>query len=69
MNTPDRQLVLRHNNLNAAKTAFLLCDMQEKLLPAMFSSNEILEIGKRMVEAAKVLNIPLVVTEQVKLSF
>lgn len=54
----------RLGNIRIGETAFFLCDMQEKFKPAIKYFSEILEVARRMVEGGKILNIPLVVTEQ-----
>ena len=47
-----------------SKTVLLICDVQEKLLPVMQNSNQTLINIERLVKAAKILDIPIVVTEQ-----
>ena len=47
------------------KTAFFLCDMQEKFRPVIDHFKEIIEVQKRLITAANILDVPLVVTEQV----
>ena len=49
--------------LNAAKTIFLLCDMQEKFSKAVIHFNEIVETSIRVAEASKLLHIPCLITE------
>lgn len=45
--------------------ALLLCiDYQEKLLPRIFDSDRIIENAAIMIEAAKILKMPIIVTEQ-----
>ena len=56
---------LKRNRLSIDKTMFFCCDMQERVKPAIFKFNEILRVSKRLVDASRVLKIPLVVTEQV----
>lgn len=51
--------------LNINETAFFLCDLQEKFKPAIDHFDEIVEVGKRLVSASKILNVPLIVSEQV----
>ena len=38
------------NNLDLSKTAFLLCDIQDKFQNAIFKFNEIVEVSKRLVK-------------------
>lgn len=54
----------RLGNIKAEETAFFLCDVQEKFRPAIKHFDEILEVSKRLVAGSKILNIPLIVTEQ-----
>ncbi|XP_072019952.1 LOW QUALITY PROTEIN: isochorismatase domain-containing protein 1-like [Amphiura filiformis] len=51
-------------NLSTEKTAFFLCDMQERFRPAIKYFSDIVEVSKRLIETAKILSIPLIVTEQ-----
>ena len=67
--------------LAAENTAFFLCDMQEKFRPSIRYFPEIIVVAKRMVrvtiyvtssrrvfvqvEAAKIMGIPVIATEQV----
>ena len=51
--------------LNIGNTAFFLCDIQEKFKPAIDHFDEIVEVSKRLVSASKILDLPLIVTEQV----
>ncbi|PIK44071.1 hypothetical protein BSL78_19088 [Apostichopus japonicus] len=50
--------------LSVTCTAFLLCDMQEKFRPAIKHFDEILEVANRLVKTSKILDIPLIATEQ-----
>uniref|UniRef100_A0A1I8P2X6 Isochorismatase domain-containing protein 1 n=1 Tax=Stomoxys calcitrans TaxID=35570 RepID=A0A1I8P2X6_STOCA len=54
----------RLTHLNPQKTLFLLCDVQEKFRPAMPLFDKLLENAKRLTTAGKILNVPLLVTEQ-----
>ena len=51
--------LLERNN-----TVFVLVDMQEKLLPAMYGADVLISNSNILVKAANVLKIPLIVTEQ-----
>ncbi|KAH8381614.1 hypothetical protein KR093_009403 [Drosophila rubida] len=50
--------------LNPERTLFLMCDIQEKFKPAIPLIGAVIENTKKLVEAGKIFNIPLVVTEQ-----
>ncbi len=50
--------------LNAASTALLLIDFQEKLFPAMHDKDKLLRNVVKLVQGAKVLEIPILLTEQ-----
>jgi nicotinamidase-related amidase len=50
--------------LNAASTALLLIDFQEKLFPAMHDKDKLLRNVVKLVQGAKVLEIPIMITEQ-----
>lgn len=54
----------RLGNIKLSEAAFFLCDMQERFRPTIRYFSEILEVSRRLVEGSKLLNIPLVVTEQ-----
>jgi nicotinamidase-related amidase len=50
--------------LNAASTALLLIDFQERLFPAMHDKDKLLRNVVKLVQGAKVLEIPILLTEQ-----
>ncbi|CAG0889011.1 unnamed protein product [Darwinula stevensoni] len=50
--------------LDPSFTVFFCCDFQEKFAPAILHFKEILDVSKRLVEASKMLGIPLIATEQ-----
>ena len=51
-------------SLNQDNTLFFIIDIQEKLLNAVFNKESLHKSAKILAESAKVLNIPLIVTEQ-----
>jgi nicotinamidase-related amidase len=50
--------------LNVASTALLLIDFQERLFPAMHDKDKLLRNVVKLVQGAKVLEIPILLTEQ-----
>ncbi|XP_041988146.1 isochorismatase domain-containing protein 1-like isoform X1 [Aricia agestis] len=56
--------ILKLGALDAHKTAFLLCDLQETFRPHIKHFGEIVKVANKMIEAAKAFNIPLYVSEQ-----
>jgi hypothetical protein len=50
--------------LVASRTAMFCCDMQDKFRPSIRHFPAILSNANRMLQSAKLLDIPLVVTEQ-----
>jgi len=60
----SRQVVQQLGFLNTKKTLFLLCDVQEKFRPAMKNFDSMVKNTKKLIEAGKRLDIPLICTEQ-----
>ena len=50
--------------LSVKSSGLFLCDMQEKFRKTISYYPQILTVSARMLQAAKVLDIPVVVTEQ-----
>jgi nicotinamidase-related amidase len=46
------------------KTALLIIDIQEKILPVMNNPNQVIENALKLIKGFKVLNIPIFYTEQ-----
>ncbi|XP_023950821.2 isochorismatase domain-containing protein 1 isoform X2 [Bicyclus anynana] len=56
--------ILKLGALEAQKTAFLLCDVQETFRPHIKHFTEVVKVANKMLEAAKHFNIPVYVSEQ-----
>lgn len=50
--------------ISAKNTALFLCDMQEKFRKTISYYPQILAVSGRMLKAAQILDVPIVVTEQ-----
>ncbi|XP_011505278.1 PREDICTED: isochorismatase domain-containing protein 2, mitochondrial-like [Ceratosolen solmsi marchali] len=47
-----------------SKTALLICDMQEKFAKVIYEFNKIVTHSSKLIQACKILDIPMIVTEQ-----
>ena len=50
--------------LDASSSQLVLVDYQERLMPAMFESAQVLQNAQRLAQAAKLLQVPVWATEQ-----
>ncbi len=50
--------------LNRENTALVVIDLQEKLLPVMHNREELIQNARKLVQFARMVDIPVVVTEQ-----
>ncbi len=50
--------------LKKGKTAFIIIDVQERLMPVIFNNTEVFENVNRLIEGSKILDVPLLITEQ-----
>ena len=50
--------------LELASTAILVVDIQEKLLPHMHNADDVVRQSARLIDGAKALQLPVLVTEQ-----
>jgi hypothetical protein len=50
--------------INPLKTILLLCDMQEKFSKTILHFNEVVNTSIRVTEVAKLLQVPILITEQ-----
>lgn len=53
-----------YNNLNVEDSMIFIVDMQEKLMPVIENSEEIINNNVKLIKLANILNIPVTVTEQ-----
>ena len=60
----EPKMAARVGKLAAESTSFFVCDLQERFRTAIVHFPEIVEVGRRLVAAAKILNIQTIVTEQ-----
>lgn len=59
------ELIMSHQfRLKVEDTALLVVDIQEKLLPKIMQAGEVLRNASFLVNAAKVLGVPVIATEQ-----
>src|SRR5215510_3926406 len=49
-----------------AKSALAVIDIQERLLPSIFEGDRVVRNAVRLIKGARVLGIPVLVTEQYK---
>ncbi|XP_071448440.1 isochorismatase domain-containing protein 1-like [Hetaerina americana] len=57
-------VIVNNGSIPDKNTVFFMCDMQEKFRPAMLYFKEIVEVANKLVETSRILNVPLVITEQ-----
>ncbi|GAA6010204.1 hypothetical protein JCM10207_005665 [Rhodosporidiobolus poonsookiae] len=50
--------------INPHKTAFFVCDLQERFRLVIHSYPNVLQTAEKMIKAANILDIPVIVTEQ-----
>ena len=61
----EAELLMNHQfRLKVEDTALLVVDIQEKLLPKIMQAGEVLRNASFIVNAAKVLGVPVIATEQ-----
>ncbi|XP_042119883.2 isochorismatase domain-containing protein 1 [Peromyscus maniculatus bairdii] len=51
-------------NLTPPSTVFFCCDMQERFRPAIKYFGDIISVGQRLLQGARILGIPVIITEQ-----
>jgi len=55
---------IMHQRLCPETSLLVIIDIQERLLPAILQQQQVLFNARRLLEAASVLGVPVVVTEQ-----
>ncbi|RVE49748.1 hypothetical protein evm_005618 [Chilo suppressalis] len=56
--------IIKLGALEAPRTAFLLCDIQETFRPHVKHFGEVVKVANKMLEAAKHFKIPVYISEQ-----
>lgn len=56
--------ILRHDQLDIDRAMLLVIDIQEKILPLIGGPERVVANSRKMIEAARVLEIPVLATEQ-----
>lgn len=64
-----RHLATKTGRINPATTALYLCDMQQVFKPTIYKFPEIVETSRRLFEVAKILDMPIIVTEHYPRAF
>lgn len=57
---------MKPHRLLREKCILLVCDIQDKFVPKVYGRDGVIEASSMMVRAAKVLGIPVLVTEHTK---
>jgi nicotinamidase-related amidase len=52
------------SKLHPGDTLLLLIDLQDKLMPAIYEAAAVIDATRKLIESARVLEVPLVATEQ-----
>lgn len=52
------------SRINSKQTALLVCDLQEKFRNNIKFFPEIVQISRRLIDAHKILDLPIIATEQ-----
>ena len=64
-----RNLATKTGRISPETTALYLCDMQEVFRPGIHKFPEIVESSRRLFEVAKILDMPIIVTEHYTKAF
>jgi len=60
----DTHSIIRHDQLDVDRAMLLVIDIQEKILALVNGRERVVANSRKMIEAAKVLGIPVLATEQ-----
>lgn len=63
----DKEELARHLFASREDSLLVIIDMQERLVPAMCQSERIVENAKRLLALSRIMDLPVVFTEQEKL--
>jgi nicotinamidase-related amidase len=66
MKASSKRVKGKTHRLVCAKAALAVIDIQERLLPAIFESERVVRNTVRLIKGARILRIPVLVTEQYK---
>jgi|LakMenEpi03Aug12_release.lakeMendotaPanAssembly.Ray.scaffolds.fasta_scaffold1026035_1 hypothetical protein len=58
--------MIKPHRLLRESAILFVCDIQEKFVPKLYGKEGLLEASAMMIRSAKVLGIPIVVTEHTK---
>jgi nicotinamidase-related amidase len=65
MDMPIPMVIEReHHLLEKEHCALVVVDLQEKLLPAIFEKERVIKNAKLLIECAKILQLPIILTQQ-----
>src|SRR5262245_1863787 len=66
MKTSAQKAKVKTRRIVRAKSTLAVIDIQERLLPAIFESERVVQNTLRLIKDARVLGIPILITEQYK---
>jgi nicotinamidase-related amidase len=66
MKSTSRKSKIKTRRIIRAKSALTVIDVQERLLPTIFEAERVVQNTVRLIKGARVLGIPILITEQYK---